>query len=78
MRHLFLQSGSILLLTHFVVKPADFRLLIPLARGTQLLRTRQVCTGRTVLVATVATAANKYKTKATFTVENPAVLGSHL
>ena len=78
MRHLFLQSGSILLLTHFVVKPASFRLLIPLTRGTQLFRARQTSTERTVPVATVATAANKYMTKATLAVENPAVLWSHL
>jgi hypothetical protein len=58
MRHLFLQSGAILLLAYFVVEPADFCLLIPLARGTQLFRTRQVCTGWTVPVASVATAAN--------------------
>jgi len=73
MRHLFLQSGSILLLTHFVVQSAGLRLLIPLARGAQLFPPYQWSTGRTVPVAAIATAADKHETKTTLAVENPAV-----
>jgi hypothetical protein len=74
MRHLFLPSGPILLLPHFVVQPAAFRLLIPLAGAAQLFRAYQWRTERAVPVATIATATDEYEMKTTLAVENPAVL----
>jgi hypothetical protein len=74
MRHLFLQSASILFLPRFVVQPAGFRLLVPLPRRTQLFRACHRCTGGTVPVATITTAADEDQTKTTLAVENPAVL----
>lgn len=74
MRHLFLQSRSILLLTHFVVQLAGFRLLIPLGGRTPLFRMCYRCTGRAVPVATIATPADEHEMKTTLAVENAAVL----
>ena len=65
MRHICLQSVSILLLTHLVIEPAIIRLLVSLAGLTLFLGACQLCTGRAETVATVATTADGYKIKTT-------------
>src|SRR6059036_3307217 len=77
MRHLFGQSASVLLLTHFVIQPAAFRLLIRRARGPLFFRARQWSTGRAVPVATIAPPADLDLSMTTFAVEDPAIWFGH-
>lgn len=77
MRHLFGQSASVPLLTHFVIQPARFRFLIQRARHTLPFRARLRSTRRTVPVATVAGPADRYLLMTTFAVEDPAVWFRH-
>jgi hypothetical protein len=74
MRHIFLQPLSVTLLTHFVVQSARFRPLILFPCRTLFFHAGNRGTRRTVPVATIATAADNYESKATLTVKNPAVL----
>jgi hypothetical protein len=79
MRHLFLgHSGSVLLLTHLMVLPADFLLLVALTRFTLFLGPRQWCARPTVPIAAITTAAYQYLAMTTLAVENPAVESFHL
>jgi len=61
---------------HFEHPEIDLPLVEPEQRiviRTEVFRPRQWRTGRAVLVTTVATPADKYETKTTLAVENPAV-----
>ena len=79
MRHLFFgHSGSVLFLTHLMVLPAGFLLLVALTCLTLFLCPRQRCARPAVPVAVIATAANHYLAMTTLAVENPAVECSHL
>jgi len=77
MRHLFRQPASVLLLTHFVIQPADFGLLIQRACHALLFRPRQPSTRRAVPVATIARPADHHLDMATRAVEDPAILFRH-
>ena len=78
MRHLFRPPGSVQLLTHLVVQPAGFLLLILLARHALLLGPRQRSTRRAVPVATVAPPADHHLPMTTLAAEDPAILWDHL
>jgi hypothetical protein len=78
MRHLFSQVFSIVLLTHLVIEPAIFRLLISLASRTLFFGAGQRRTGPAVPVATVAMSADTYELVTTLALKNPAVRESHL
>jgi hypothetical protein len=76
--HLFLQPGSVVLLTHFVVQSAGFGLLIPGIRSAMAFTPRKQSTWFAVPVAAIAMPADRYFLMTTLAVENPAVLFCHL
>ena len=78
MRHIFLQSVSILLLTHLMIESAIIRLLIVFAGLALFFCARQWCTGWTEPVATVAMTADAYERMTTRAFENTAVWENHL
>ena len=78
MRHLFLQSVSIVLLTHLVIESAIFRPLIALAGRSLFFDPCQRRTGAAEPVAAVAMTADAYEFMTTLAMENTAVWKSHL
>ncbi len=79
MRHLFFShSGSVLLLTHFMVLPAGFLLLVALTGLTPFLFPRQRCARPAVPVTPIATAADHDLAMTTLAEEDPAVGCTHL
>jgi hypothetical protein len=78
MRHIFLQSVSILFLTHLMIEPASVCLLILLAGHALFFCARQRSTGWAEAVATVAMTADTYELMTTLTFKNTAVLESQL
>jgi hypothetical protein len=77
MRHLFRQPGPVLLLTHFVIQPARFGLLIQRSRGALFFCARQQSTSRAVSVATVAAPTDHHFSMTTRAAEDPAILFGH-
>lgn len=76
--HLFRQPGPVVLLTHFVVQPAGFGLLIPGIRSAMVFTPRKRSTCFAIPVAVVAMPADRYFLMTTLAVEYPAVLFCHL
>jgi len=78
MRHLFRQPAAVLLLTHFVIQPAGFRLLIQRAGHALLFSARQRTTRRAVPIATIAAPADHHLHMTPRAVEDPAIWFRHL
>jgi hypothetical protein len=78
MRHIFLQSVSILFLTHLMIESAIIRLLIFFVRRALFFCARQWRTGCAEPVATVAMTADANDPMTTRTFKNTAVWKSHL
>jgi hypothetical protein len=78
MRHIFLQSVSILFLTHLMIEPAIFCLLILLAGFVLFFCARQRPTGWAEPVTTVAMTADAYELMTTLAFKNTAVGEVHL
>jgi len=77
MRHLFRQPLAVVLLTHFVIHPAGFGLLIQRAGDALLFRPRQRSTRQAVPVATIAAPTDLDLLMTTFALEDPAILLRH-
>ena len=78
MRHIFVQSVSIFLLTHLMIEPAIFRLLILLAGLALLFCACQRPTEWAEPVATIAMTADSYELMTTLAFKNTAACESHL
>jgi hypothetical protein len=77
MRHIFLQSVSIPLLTHLMIEPAIVCLLIFLAGLALFFCARQRSAGWAETVATIAMSADAYELMTTLAFKNTAVWKSH-
>jgi len=71
--HLFHQPGPVTFLTHFVIEPAGFGLLVSRVRFAVVFDRRQRSTRFAVLVAVVARPADPNLLMTTLAVENPAI-----
>jgi hypothetical protein len=76
--HLFRQPGPVGLLTHFVIEPAGFGLLVSGVRFAVVFDRRQRSTRFAVPVAVVARPADPNLLMTTLAVEDPAIWQSHL
>jgi hypothetical protein len=76
--HLFRQPGPVGLLTHFVIEPAGFGLLVSRVRFAVVFDRRQRSTRFAVLVSVVTRPADPNFLMTTLAVEDPAVLKCHL
>lgn len=77
MRHLFCPPYAVLFLTHFMIQPTRFCLLIYRPRPALSFRARQRGTRLAVPVPTVAVPADHHLCMTTFAVENPAIVVAH-
>jgi len=77
MRHLFRQPLSVLLLTHFVIQPASFGLLIQRARDPLPFRPHHRSTPTAIPVAMIAAPADHNFLITTLAVEDPAIWFPH-
>ena len=71
--HLFCQPGPVVVLTHFVIEPAGFGLLVPGIRFAVAFLPRQRYTEFAVPVAVVARPADPNLLMTSLAVENPAI-----
>lgn len=71
--HLFRQPGPVAVLTHFVIEPAGFGLLVPGVRFAVVFLPRQRSTRFAVPVAMVARPADPYLLLTSLAVEKAAI-----
>ena len=76
--HLFRQPGPIAVLTHFVIEPAGFSLLVPGIRFAVVFLPRQPSTRFAVPVAVVARPADPNLLLTSLAVEKAAIRWCHL